>query len=639
MKKTISKIIFSISMLASMFALSSHSYASVTPSLSVSPQGDGDSVSLTVNGDPSQSVIFYYLKTGYGQQVASLGNTNVNGTFSTILSSSSYGIVSNSPVHITIGGVSGLSSSVVNWPTVTTSLTNQITLSQTGVVLSVGGSSTINVTNNSSALYVSNNSNAAVANINISGNSITVTGNSQGSTIVSICTVGNSTNCPSLYVTVQNTGASMLSFGQNNIVLSSGQNFPVSVVGGNGLYTILNNSNGSLVQASISGTTITLSTSGTSGSASLTVCTTDMISCGILNVTVGTSSNAYVTFGQTNPTVSINQSLGINIYGGTNGSYYISSNSNPSIVQASISASTLTVYGLVSGSSTLNICAASGGCGQITISVNYVATGGSITLSQTNLSLLANQTLSITIAGGTAPYSLPVSNSAKFRASISGNILSVVGVSAGTDQVAVCSMSGGCTWLYLTVNGNGATTYVPPTTTTSNGGASSSFLTMSQSNPNISVGQSTAVTVSGGIGSGYSVAYNTNSSVVSATLGSNTLLLSGVRSGDAIVVVCDTSGDCGAVFVGVGTSNNTTTTTGSTSNTVIYKFTQSLSLGSKGTEVSQLQKRLTIEGVYAGPITGVFGPLTETAVKRYQSIKGLVVSGMVGSVTRNMLNR
>ena len=193
--------------------------------------------------------------------------------------------------------------------------------------------------------------------------------------------------------------------------------------------------------------------------------------------------------------------------------------------------------------------------------------------------------------------------------------------------------------MYLTVNGNGATTYVPPTTTTSNGGASSSFLTMSQSNPNISVGQSTAVTVSGGIGSGYSVAYNTNSSVVSATLGSNTLLLSGVRSGDAIVVVCDTSGDCGAVFVGVGTSNNTTTTTGSTSNTVIYKFTQSLSLGSKGTEVSQLQKRLTIEGVYAGPITGVFGPLTETAVKRYQSIKGLVVSGMVGSVTRNMLNR
>ena len=646
MKKTISKIIFSIIMVAGALTLSSHAFASITPTLSVSAQGDGDSVSLNVSGDPNTSVIFYYLKTGYGQQIASIGTTNAYGTFSNIISSSAYGIVSNSPVHVTTGGINGPSSSIVTWPTVTNSISGgQITLSQSGVVIPVGGSSTITVTNNSSTLYVSNNSNAAVANINVSGNSITATGNSQGSTIVTICTVGNSTNCPSLYVTVQNSGASMLSFGQNNIVLSAGQNFPVSIVGGSGLYTIVNNSNASLVQGSLNGTTLTLSTTGTTGAASLTVCTTDMTSCGILNVTVGSTGSSYITFSQTNPTVSINQSLGITMYGGSSSAYYVSSNSNPSIVQATTSGNTLTVYGLTSGSSTLNICSSSGGCGQITISVNYVATGGSIALSQTNLSLLTNQTLSITISGGTAPYSLPISSSTHFQASISGNILSVTGLGAGSDQIAVCSMSGGCTWLYLTVNSNGTTTYIPPTTTTTSYGSSTSFLTMSQSNPNLSVGQSTAVTVSGGVGSGYTIAYNTNSSVVSATLGANTLLLSGIRTGDAIVVVCDSSGDCGVVLVGVGTNNNTTavtTTTGSTTSSssgVIYKFTQYLTVGSKGTEVSELQKRLTIEGVYTGPVTGTFGPLTETAVKRYQTLHGIIVTGIVGSITRGYLNQ
>lgn len=58
-----------------------------------------------------------------------------------------------------------------------------------------------------------------------------------------------------------------------------------------------------------------------------------------------------------------------------------------------------------------------------------------------------------------------------------------------------------------------------------------------------------------------------------------------------------------------------------------------------GDVVTQLQNRLTAEGVYSGPITGYFGQFTLTAVKAYQKKEGIVpVSGLVGPLTRAQLN-
>ncbi len=69
-----------------------------------------------------------------------------------------------------------------------------------------------------------------------------------------------------------------------------------------------------------------------------------------------------------------------------------------------------------------------------------------------------------------------------------------------------------------------------------------------------------------------------------------------------------------------------------------YRFNNPLALGSTGTDVTELQKRLTTEGVYTGPITGTFGPLTEAAVQKYQSQHGLSQLGNVGPGTRAALN-
>lgn len=70
-----------------------------------------------------------------------------------------------------------------------------------------------------------------------------------------------------------------------------------------------------------------------------------------------------------------------------------------------------------------------------------------------------------------------------------------------------------------------------------------------------------------------------------------------------------------------------------------YKFYNYLTVGSTGQGVTELQNRLTIEGVYTGPITSRYGALTETAVEKYQGLHGIQQLGVVGPATRAMLNK
>ncbi len=73
--------------------------------------------------------------------------------------------------------------------------------------------------------------------------------------------------------------------------------------------------------------------------------------------------------------------------------------------------------------------------------------------------------------------------------------------------------------------------------------------------------------------------------------------------------------------------------------TAAYQFTKPLAVGAAGAEVTELQKHLTAEGVYSGPINGRFGPLTKVAVQKYQAKHGLKQLGNVGPSTRALLNK
>ncbi len=70
-----------------------------------------------------------------------------------------------------------------------------------------------------------------------------------------------------------------------------------------------------------------------------------------------------------------------------------------------------------------------------------------------------------------------------------------------------------------------------------------------------------------------------------------------------------------------------------------YTFARDLSVGSTGTDVTELQRTLTSLGFYTGPITGYFGPLTASAVSAFQAARGLQSVGRAGPQTRALLNQ
>ncbi|MED2975077.1 L,D-transpeptidase family protein [Fictibacillus sp. B-59209] len=62
-----------------------------------------------------------------------------------------------------------------------------------------------------------------------------------------------------------------------------------------------------------------------------------------------------------------------------------------------------------------------------------------------------------------------------------------------------------------------------------------------------------------------------------------------------------------------------------------------LKLGSKGTEVKELQRTLTNKGYSTKGIDGIFGKNTDSAVRKFQKANKLKVDGIVGPATKKML--
>ncbi|MCX7595218.1 MAG: peptidoglycan-binding protein [Fischerella sp.] len=84
---------------------------------------------------------------------------------------------------------------------------------------------------------------------------------------------------------------------------------------------------------------------------------------------------------------------------------------------------------------------------------------------------------------------------------------------------------------------------------------------------------------------------------------------------------------------------NTVSTETRTSSNVMTKRRSSnfLRKGDEGEAVRTLQERLRIAGYYYGKATGIFGPITEEAVKRFQQAYNLDVDGIVGPATLRKL--
>ena len=164
---------------------------------------------------------------------------------------------------------------------------------------------------------------------------------------------------------------------QTNVSLNAGQSTTVNISGGSGSYYVSTNSNSNVATASISGNILTVSGTN-SGSTNLTICSLSTSGgCVTLYVTVngGGYNGQSISLSQNSVSVQVSQYQSVQIYGG--GGYYISNNSNSSVVTATVNGSTLSVYGLMNGSATLNICSqqSNTSCASLYVTV-YNSTGG-----------------------------------------------------------------------------------------------------------------------------------------------------------------------------------------------------------------------------------------------------------------------
>jgi peptidoglycan hydrolase-like protein with peptidoglycan-binding domain len=90
----------------------------------------------------------------------------------------------------------------------------------------------------------------------------------------------------------------------------------------------------------------------------------------------------------------------------------------------------------------------------------------------------------------------------------------------------------------------------------------------------------------------------------------------------------------GGKAIPAGTSSSVNRGTTSSGTTPISR---TLRRGSRGSDVSELQRRLNELNFNAGAIDGSFGPKTLSAVKSFQKSRGLAVDGVVGPQTRAAL--
>ena len=601
----VSLIFVSISFVGKVFAM--------TPTLSIAidPNNSG-LVQVSVIGDVNSGVILHYYSTiASGPQVHSIGVTNSSGNFSGSIDLNQYSITQNSVVSVT---VNSQSSANITWPYASnTTATTSLTLNQASLVLSVGQSLTVTGGNiGSNALYLSGSTNPQVANISFNGNQITVVGLSTGQTTANICVINSTSNnnCASLYIVTQAASSQGLSFSQNNTSIISGQNVQINITGGNGFYQVQNNSSPNVIGTNLNGPVLTLYANSTTGSSTITVCSTDMNSCGVVNASIGTytSSGTGLTFSQSNPTVYTNSTSIVNINGGY-GTYFVSSNSNSTIAQTYISTSTITIYGNNPGTDSITVCAPSGQCGIITATI-VAASNGVLALSQTSVGLTVGQVISINISGGTAPYSI-IQNSAinlttgndtfaQYR--LNGSTITITGIGAGSSSATVCSSAGGCVVLNVTVtSGSTVISGVQPT--------------FSQNNVSINTNQTSAVYMTGN--GGYYISNNSNANIVSASVSGNSLVLSGLVVGSATISVCQTGGQCNTLYVIVSNSNS------SNVNSVPVTFSQT-SVSIKVGDVSNVS-------VYGGSGTGYYVSYNsnEKSIGVYVNGSTLMISGKI----------
>lgn len=462
------------------------------------------------------------------------------------------------------------------------------------------------------------------------GGQVYVKANSQSSQSVSWPSYASSGNLP---------------LSQTSFILSTGQNIAVTAsVSAN--ITITNNTNSSVASATVSGNQINI-TALNLGTSTINVCATN-IGCNTININVVSlgSSPASIYLSQNNLSLTPGQNKTVPLSG--SGNYSISLNSNPGVASASVNGSNLNITAIYKGKTDINICASgtnnSVTCSGVSVTVTEApvtanTTQPTLSLAQSQVNLTVGQNQSVAI-NGSGPFSITAnSNPSAVTAFIgANNDVGLHGIAFGGANITVCQfVTSVCANVYA---------YVQPV---------GSAGTSSTEAPSISSFSVTSNNTSGSLmraGNTLTITFNINQTVVTPkiTVAGSSLKVNGSGSGpytasylvtgnetqpiQTVINFNNSAGSGGQISFSFGVPSITKTATNTT-----IKFTQYLYVGSTGEEVTALQKYLTENSFYSGPITGKFGGLTQEAVKKYQAKHNLSQLGVVGPATRALLNK
>jgi len=321
-------------------------------------------------------------------------------------------------------------------------------------------------------------------------------------------------------------------------------------IGSSSAIILASNSFTSGIRTAVSGSQLTV-TGLSAGTGNLAICGTN-VGCASLVVTVGSAGQTQVSFNPSTITMTSGSSKDVTIFGTSRNGYRVASNSNVSVVEASISGSSdtlsLFVRPTITGTATISVCSVEDNTNCAPLYVTAIGSASSLlTFSQNNFNLIPGLTQNVTVSGGPDAnyYISSNSNSGVASVTLSGTNLAVIGGSTtGATTIKVCSTSLNATCGDLTVNNNADTTTASVTT-----------LSFSQNVVSVFKDSSSTVTVTGGTGTGYAISSNSNPTIATASISgnSNIVNISGNAVGSTIITICSAtvSATCASIYVTV----------------------------------------------------------------------------------------
>lgn len=416
------------------------------------------------------------------------------------------------------------------------------------------------------------------------------------------------------------------------LTLGSAQAFKIG--GGGGTYTAVS-SDGSVVAAGISGTDLTL---GAISPGSATVTIRDSLGATTAVSVTSKPTRALFTTAPTTITVPIgNSSAQTYQVGGGVGPYAVG-NSNPSVLSAALTGTSLTLTGLAVGSANLVLLDSVGSSLGISVTVPAAATVDLFTTAAPSVTLTNGAVATYAIGGGTGPYTATSANTNVAAVSLSPTALTIAGGVSGATNVSLRDSAGHSVSVAVTVS---------PATT---------FFTTAPTAVTVGIGTSATYAVGGGV-----IPYtgtSNNTAVATSSVDGNTLTVSGIAVGTASVVLRDSTNTLitvgvtvkgsstldlfttapAAVTISKGTTTNYSIGGGSAPYTVTSSNTSVVTVSSSGSGFSVTGVANGAANVVIRDSAGVAVTLAVTVSAAQMSLNPSAVSAFIGDTVYSTIS-